>query len=353
MTLRRLISAVLAVSTVVALVSVGTTAAQAKVSADALAQRIVVHVRVSTDTPKPVPPGGDTTPGASECTPGLGLFNRFDSCRHSFEDVTYTRGGRVIGYARFDGYNAQHLNAKDRVFTGNFFLRATNVAGFAAGTVFDNRLFCDKPCTGGGFATVTAQPGASVNKTFRFSDATSSIHNDQLRVFLVIVKAGTPPGFATVKIGQPFRCDNKLKGQGAGCVHPGFTPTITGLRQLNFVGQNIRRLQSRGAPRLLHRNSFLTNANRAAVCGKAKLPPGWRPPPGWPLPPTGLNKPSCDEYAFAATNEGGAKPGNSYGWVPLRENSRQGNMLKNFYYANRVLDATSARARGDAFSVAV
>ncbi|MES9602383.1 MULTISPECIES: NucA/NucB deoxyribonuclease domain-containing protein [Actinomadura] len=82
---------------------------------------------------------------------------------------------------------------------------------------------------------------------------------------------------------------------------------------------------------MLHRTSHLTDLHRAQICGPARLPAGWKEPAGWPVhrgDPRHAS--SCDEYAFAFTNEGGRKPGNRYAWVPLSENRRQGNRLSIF-----------------------
>jgi hypothetical protein len=118
---------------------------------------------------------------------------------------------------------------------------------------------------------------------------------------------------------------------------------------LPFIAANIRSVQARGGPAELHRNSFLKTANNKAVCPK-NPPAGWKPPKGWPKG----QRPSCDEYPFAASWEGGTRlPANHRGiaWVPLSENNSQGGLLNAFYLANRVLDATDAKAKGDAFYV--
>jgi hypothetical protein len=64
--------------------------------------------------------------------------------------------------------------------------------------------------------------------------------------------------------------------------------------------------------------------------------------------------PSCDEYPFAASWEGGTRlPADHRGiaWAPLSENDSQGGLLNAFYQANRVLDAADAETKGDAFYV--
>lgn len=165
-------------------------------------------------------------------------------------------------------------------------------------------------------------------------------------------------GAAATTSGVTFRCDDRFSGKHgtsgikAGCVYPSYLPTLRSLANLKFIAANIRHWQSKGDPRLLHRNSFLTRANRRVVCRKAKVPRGWTPPPGWPLPASAKpNRPSCDEYPFAATKEGGVV--GHYGWVPKRENDSQGGRVNGFFNQNRVLDAFNRSGTGDGFYVAV
>ncbi len=158
--------------------------------------------------------------------------------------------------------------------------------------------------------------------------------------------------------GTEWRCDDKLfrSRQKAGCVYASFIPTVS-MAALKFIAASIRKIQARGGPRQLHRNSFLRRSNHDAVCN-ITVPPGWKPPPGWPLPVNkkgGANEPQCDEYPFAATWEGGKRlPPSQRGtaFVPAGENRSQGGRLRAFDLANRVLDATRAETKGDAFNVA-
>jgi hypothetical protein len=55
-----------------------------------------------------------------------------------------------------------------------------------------------------------------------------------------------------------------------------------------------------------------------------------------------MEVPSCDEYPFASTQEGGST--SRIAWVPLAENNTQGNTLIDFYRKSRVMT-------GDAFYV--
>ena len=58
-------------------------------------------------------------------------------------------------------------------------------------------------------------------------------------------------------------------------------------------------------------------------------------------PRAGAKGKSCDEYPFKTTYEGGvtlSKANRSWAWVPTSQQSSQGGRIKNFYYANRLLD---------------
>ncbi|MGB3442638.1 MAG: NucA/NucB deoxyribonuclease domain-containing protein [Actinophytocola sp.] len=84
--------------------------------------------------------------------------------------------------------------------------------------------------------------------------------------------------------------------------------------KMPFIARNIQLAWGEGQPYILHRNSAKQATNRAAACGKfvAKYPGG-----------------SCDEYAFATTDEGGANARTEE--VPIREQRCQGGALNAGY----------------------
>lgn len=145
----------------------------------------------------------------------------------------------------------------------------------------------------------------------------------------------------------PIRCDHMYPTawRKPGCVFPAFIPAVD-MSGLPVIAKNIRAVQGRGGHygrpgggRPLHRNSSQqeTDNNRHLVCPKhLKRPPGDQ----------------CDEYPFASAWEGGTRlpPIDRYrGWVPKRENSVQGAILKRFYADNRILRGSP----GDAYYVHV
>src|SRR5579859_324591 len=61
----------------------------------------------------------------------------------------------------------------------------------------------------------------------------------------------TAPGYTEVQPADwtsplSYRCDDILKGQGAGCVFPKVTPTLTTMTKLSAIADNIRRIQAKG-----------------------------------------------------------------------------------------------------------
>ena len=140
-----------------------------------------------------------------------------------------------------------------------------------------------------------------------------------------------------------YRCDKIIPSWPGGCVFPQYTPIMTSMLQLPHIAANIRRIQNRGGHygrigdgHPLHRitNPRQITANRNFSC------------------PRRLHRPSgksCDEYPFASTKEGGnGVPANSRGseMVPTVEQNNQRDLIREFYYSNRVLNE-------DAFWVSV
>ncbi|GAA2626360.1 hypothetical protein GCM10010411_74090 [Actinomadura fulvescens] len=306
---------------------------------------------------KPVRVGGRAL-AVPSCKPGEWKVTRFRGCKAiqgRVLTVAMTVPPMILGVTHFTATHSYQAAANSRTVTDKLTWRTTKTTmrgGRGPGPNLTIKSKCEAPCSATTkFKGGLMRPGKTLTGTITFHDTTPKVHQTQGTYLLIFTSTFALPG--TYETPSPqFRCDNLMPGQRAGCVFPGAVPTVTSLAKLKFVGANIRRLQARGAPKVLHRNSWLEDLNRGQVCGRAKLPAGWKPPKGWPRPLSAkLNKPSCDEYAFARTDEGGAKPGNGYGWVPLRENNAQGGLLSGFFKQNRVLDAASILQPGDPFRV--
>ena len=312
----------------------------------------VPQVKPSVATTRPVYAAAPATatPAAATCKPNEAF--RFLACgRTPFTDTFYV-DNKVVGRITFLLQQTDQLAVKSTAVTESDEIYDIKVSGEVLPTAVATAATCGANCTGSAHGSVALVPGATYRFDLHFSNSVGAgaVHFNAPAYRWVFSSGGEVTGG-----GLQWRCDDKLN-EHAGCVYPIFHPTITSLAGLKFIAASIKRIQARGGPKELHRNSFLTTANRNAVCN-IKLPPGWKPPAGWPLPITDpKNKPTCDEYPFAASWEGGKRlPASQRGtaWVPASENSSQGGLLNAFYLQNRVLDATSAKTKGDAFNVGV
>jgi hypothetical protein len=99
-------------------------------------------------------------------------------------------------------------------------------------------------------------------------------------------------------------------------------------KRMSFIGRNIQLAWEQGIPAVLTRNSAKQAANRAAACGSF-------------VPKYGG---SCDEYAFATTEEGGN--GSRIEEVPLREQRCQGGAIAGGYSKAKI-------QQGDQFLVVI
>lgn len=313
---------------------------------------LIVQVSISSSQ-RPYTQATASTPAAATCKPNEAF--RFLACGRTPFTVTYRIKNKVVGRIHFLVNQTDLLSVKSTTITENDDIHDIIAVGETFPTEVGLTATCGRGCTGGSHAPVALVEGASYHFDLRF---VNSIAKNAVRFNAPAYKwKFTGPFIDDVNRtgGLAWRCDDKLR-QRAGCVYPIYVPTITSVAGLRFIAASIRSIQAHGGPRELHRNSFLTTSNRNAVCN-IKLPPGWKPPSGWPLPITKPNnKPTCDEYPFAASWEGGKRlPASQRGtaWVPKSENDSQGGRLGAFYLANRVLDATSAKTKGDAFNVAV
>lgn len=182
------------------------------------------------------------------------------------------------------------------------------------------------------------------------------------RYLFAMTKPGYLPGDMTYR-SERYRCDDTLwnesktrRTKAPGCVFPQHATTDdgnlpSGMAFLPHIASNIRKVQSAslhigrpGSNRPLTRASEATKKkNREAVCGGKKPGRGdvtWVVLPTVPGQEYNPTSPSCDEYPFASTHQGGtayAPPNRAIKWVPRWENTRQGQILNSFYAKYRVL----------------
>ena len=312
-----------------------------------------IAVRSSISSPRLIRPQAVSRARAfGTCTPGSNTYDRFTACGQSDGTVTFLVDGEPVGTITFLIDQTDQLAAKSTTVTESVSISNIVLVGETEPTELGLTAACGSGCTGDSHAPVALTEGASYQYDLNFVNSVgASAVSFNTPTYTWEFSSGQP---ATTR-GLQWRCDSKLN-QAAGCVYASFVPTIYSLAGLKFISASIRSIQAGGGPNELHRNSFLGRANRSAVCN-ISLPPGWAPPAGWPLPLSDRNnQPTCDEYPFARSWEGGARlPASERGtaWVPSRENSSQGGLLNAFYLQNRVLDALSATTQGDAFYVAV
>lgn len=116
------------------------------------------------------------------------------------------------------------------------------------------------------------------------------------------------------------------------CVNPFELPTITFDANDGFpyIARNIHdAIEKDERPSVLTRDNTVAQANRIAACrgsGRARL--GDRPSSNI------MPNPTCDEYPFVSTKEGGKET--TVAWVPASENSRQGGVVVQFLKKNQV-----------------
>ncbi|MBX8995877.1 hypothetical protein HCH15_06735 [Corynebacterium testudinoris] len=115
-------------------------------------------------------------------------------------------------------------------------------------------------------------------------------------------------------------------------MNPKIAPTLTYSRaEYPFIAHNISSALASGAPSMLTRvTGGEITANRDAVCrGAARRQLEAEQPK-----PADMDRPSCDEYPFASSIEGGA--GAHTMWVPQKENDQQGLKMSAFYRNNQI-----------------
>lgn len=290
------------------------------------------------------------------CIPGINGYNRFFSCVPLVGEVIFyvvENGVRVpVGNITFQVEQTVETKVKSTTVTETDYIYGIVAVGEVAPTGLSEVVTCGTGCRGAAHGPVALIEG----KTYLYTlGLVNSIGKNRVRANAPTDVWDFTDANPDTTHGREWRCDDKLNER-AGCVYATFMPTVS-MAGLKFITPSIRDIQAHGGPRQLHRNSFLTDSNRNAVC-RGVPGPKWKPPAGWPLPvnkPGGANEPQCDEYPFAATWEGGTRlPEGQRGVavVPAGENRSQGGRLNAFYLANRVLDATNAKTKGDAFDVA-
>jgi Deoxyribonuclease NucA/NucB len=297
-------------------------------------------------------PGDGAQPAAVPCRPGLGRANRTDLCWPGYWTIpVYDQNGNPIGEIQFTTVQYIHLNVIGRKFTEDFNIVSVTETGIVPSYVLLSlSASCGSPCR----ATVHFPQNfiaVGTSGTISYYDAIGygKVHSTRTSYKFDFT---VPPGWRSlgpIRSTTPiaYRCDDKvsvlrngkLTGQGAGCVYPAVTPALYTMAKLPDIAKNIRNIQNKGPGHYgrygsghpLHRlvDQAKQDMNYRAVCARRIT---------GPPPKKGL---SCDEYPFKSTYEGGtalSKNNRGWSWVPVSEQNAQGAYVKNFYYANRILD---------------
>jgi hypothetical protein len=324
-------------TTVAALVGVSAVApAQAATTLHATGSSTAVELA-------PAPVSGQTHTAAGVCEPRLNWYNRTQLCWKEITTIDiYNEEGDLVGTIVFDTLQTIQLHAIGRTFGETFDITSVIDTGeVPTGITLDFSAYCARPCT----ATVDFSNGSPLavgtGGTIAHSDAVASGKKAATLTHYQFLPVAPDATFTPLlwKTPTTYRCDDMLKGQGAGCVFNKYAPTMTTMTQLPAIATNIKKIQTDGPghygrPYGKHALNRLTDQdqidkNRNAVCSKKVT----GPPP--------KKGESCDEYPFASTYEGGTKlseANRGWTWVPVGEQNKQGPRIKNFYYGNRVLD---------------
>ncbi|WP_165759447.1 NucA/NucB deoxyribonuclease domain-containing protein [Mycobacterium decipiens] len=315
------------------------------VAAPAIRATLTTNVVEGPLTSAPTPQEGQTaaaTTMPSQC--GSGSSRTTICVGQQLTVQTIDEQAKVLSSAVYQRNYAVQLDPRSLAIKVDVSLRQLTTTGTPVGTL--KMTFA--PATAPEDSQDIVVPIAADTKSPSIRSVDLTGKPDTQQVHLHVVSTFTAPNGKPVKIGtttfaSTYRCDNQFTSK-PGCVNTSYTPTITSLVGLGDLTKNIRTGQSHGLPgapgttpltRLADKQAI--KRNREAACGTARTRElGPRP--------LSIRNPSCDEYPFASTYQGGAHT--SIAWVSVEENSRGGGNLSQFYQDNHVLD-------GDAYFVKV
>ncbi|MEV7856240.1 NucA/NucB deoxyribonuclease domain-containing protein [Streptomyces sp. NPDC088183] len=286
-------------------------------------------------------PAAMAAAAGATCKVNTVIYNRSEACQTVQATVRVTRNGKEIGRAAFTISHEMTLNKKSLKWSETTRVSKATITGSAGGISMGTSVSCGSPCKASSHVPRHTL-GSAFSGKVDYNDGVkkNKIHSSAANYAFTFTKPGyTLGGFSYSSLG--FRCDdsfwnaaNTRRILSPGCVFPKYIPTLTTMSTLPEIAKNIRKIQSKGghygkpgSGHPLHRltDDAKANANRRAVCGKAKPVPGK----------------SCDEYPFARTHEGGtALPAASRGiaMVPATEQDKQGGRIIGFYKQERMMD---------------
>jgi hypothetical protein len=271
--------------------------------------------------------------------------SRTTDCEKRRARITFDVDGVEKGAATVKGTLAWRTKVNSQTYTAVMTLEVAS-STVPVGSTATYTAECPATCGVDGSVTVPLFSGATATGTFTFTDPTPSVHSSLAILTITPDIAGADtnvPGGGPVI--TTIRCDDMFRPRLPGCIVEDYIPTIDTLADLPFIGRHISNIQSGGTlhygwrpgryPLTRNTSKADRNKNYNAVC-RGKKPPK-KLPHGWP----DHEPPSCDEYPFASTHQGGTNaPQADRGitFVPKLEQDTQGGLLSNFYANNRLID---------------
>ncbi|MET7736611.1 NucA/NucB deoxyribonuclease domain-containing protein [Streptomyces sp. NPDC005402] len=270
--------------------------------------------------------------------------------------VSVKKNGRTVGTAKFTVWHEVHLNLKSFKWSEKITVGKASKTGNASGIITTFHPSCGSGCqvhVGGGLAspfTLGSASTGAANHTFTVSRGHP--RSAPTRYEFDFKKAGYTSGEAAY-VGSTYRCDDEDRQYGAGCVYSTRISVekdwtkLSDMANMPGIGDNIRKVQGAGlhigypgsSVPLTRAAKAQADQNRSEVCG-----PSVQPKPSdiwWTVDPSDDGtKPSCDEYPFAETTQGGNTynpPNRSIKWVPLQEDRRQGGIIRTFFGRYHIL----------------
>jgi hypothetical protein len=283
---------------------------------------------------------GEQPEATALCRPALDKYNRTQVCWEQILTFTFFVNEEPVGTLIADLVQSISLKAIGRSWTEHDTIAEAVPAGTTAPVEAVLGASCNSPCHATAHFAGVIETG--LTGTVDYTDAVAKGHaHTTLTHYTLDYDAPPyiPDSVGTWDSPLSYRCDDELPGQGAGCIFPKYTPTLTSMTSLPAIAANIRRIQNKGPGHYgrpgsghpLHRlvNPKKQRANYNAVCSRRVVGPPPKP---------GL---SCDEYPFRSTQEGGtalSKANRGTAWVPKKQQDSQGGLIRSFYYSNRVLN---------------
>jgi hypothetical protein len=287
------------------------------------------------------------------CVPKFLHYNRTQICwGDAFFLNVFDPFGTLIGKVNYKMTQSIQLSAMSRDFTEHITVTDVKFSGQAPTDFQMNfQVSCAKPCHAANHFPQGSllAPGTTGIISYHDAIGAGKVQNASSFYSLVLTAPGFTPS-SPVQWRTPifYRCDDALAGQPAGCVIGGYPPTLTTLAALPDIANSIRTIQGNGpghygwmyippGPSLpnggknpLHRliSAAQQAKNYNAVCGpkvRGKAPKGM----------------SCAEYPFQSTYEGGTTLDaldRGWAWVLAAQQTRQNELIIEFYDQNRLLD---------------